>query len=167
LKGKVIKYNEKNINTDLIIPARFLTSSDHQHLATHCMEGIDSNFTAKMKKNGYSFLVAGPNFGCGSSREQAPIALKAAGIKCVLAQSFARIFFRNSINIGLVVVELSNIDEFHTNDKIELDLKKGVIKNLTTDCFYNIHTFPDFIKDIIHDNGIVQYAKKRLKKGCF
>ena len=164
LKGKIIKYNEKNINTDLIIPARFLTTSDHHHLGMHCMEDLDSDFTTKIKKKGYSILMASSNFGCGSSREQAPIALKAAGIKCVIANSFARIFFRNSINIGLTVVEFNNIDEFHTNDEIEFDLRKGIIKNLSTNISYNISALPDFIQDIIDVNGLIQYAKRRLEK---
>jgi 3-isopropylmalate/(R)-2-methylmalate dehydratase small subunit len=164
LKGKIIKYNEKNINTDLIIPARFLTISNHQHLGMHCMEDLDPSFTAKIKNNGYSILIAGPNFGCGSSREQAPIALKAAGIKCVIANSFARIFFRNSINIGLTVVEFNNIEEFQTNDEIELDLSKGIIKNLTRNGSYDISSLPYFIQDIINANGLIQYTKRRLEK---
>jgi 3-isopropylmalate/(R)-2-methylmalate dehydratase small subunit len=164
LKGKIIKYNEKNINTDLIIPARFLTTSDHYYLGMHCMEDLDPNFIMKIKKNGYSILMAGSNFGCGSSREQAPIALKAAGIKCVIANSFARIFFRNSINIGLTVVEFNNMEEFHTNDDIELDLRKGNIKNLSTNTSYRISVLPDFIQEIINTNGLIQYAKRRLEK---
>ncbi|MBW1985197.1 MAG: 3-isopropylmalate dehydratase small subunit, partial [Deltaproteobacteria bacterium] len=109
--GKVIKYNLKNINTDLIIPARYLINSDKNYLAQHCMEDLDREFVKKVNESNYSILVANSNFGCGSSREQAPLALKASGIKCIIAPSFARIFFRNSINIGLQIVELSNIDD--------------------------------------------------------
>ncbi|GAH73317.1 unnamed protein product [marine sediment metagenome] len=108
--GKVIKYNLKNINTDLIIPARYLINSDKNYLAQHCMEDLDRDFIKKVNEYNYSILVANSNFGYGSSREQAPLALKASGIKCIIAPSFARIFFRNSINIGLQIVELSNID---------------------------------------------------------
>ena len=105
LKGKVIKYDEKNINTDLIIPARYLIKSDPDFLAEHCMEDLDKDFILRKDQIGASIIVAGPNFGCGSSREQAPIALKASGIKCIIAPSFARIFFRNCINIGLPIIE--------------------------------------------------------------
>jgi len=160
--GKVIKYNLKNINTDLIIPARYLINSDKNFLAQHCMEDLDRDFVKKVNEFNYSILVANSNFGCGSSREQAPLALKASGIKCIIAPSFARIFFRNSINIGLQIVELSNIDDIKIGDELEIDLKLGIINNATSLHHYTVKKQPVFLQEIISDGGLVNYAKKRL-----
>ena len=160
--GKVIKYNLKNINTDLIIPARYLTNSDKNYLAQHCMEDLDRDFIKKVNEYNYSILVANSNFGCGSSREQAPLALKASGIKCIIAPSFARIFFRNSINIGLQIVELSNIDDIKIGDVLEIDLKLGIINNTTSLHNYTVKKQPVFLQEIISDGGLVNYAKKRM-----
>ncbi len=162
MKGKVIKYQQKNINTDLIIPARYLVNSEFDFLANHCMEDLDSDFVKKVNDNNYSILVADSNFGCGSSREQAPIALKASGIKCIIAPSFARIFFRNSINIGLQIIEFSNIDDIKTGDLLEIDLKSGEINNITSQHQYTVKKQPVFLQEIIFDGGLVNYAKKRL-----
>ncbi len=160
--GKVIKYNIKNINTDLIIPARYLINSDKNYLAQHCMEDLDRDFIKKVNEYNYSILVANSNFGCGSSREQAPLALKASGIKCIIAPSFARIFFRNSINIGLQIVKLSNIDDIKIGDVLEIDLKLGIINNTTSLHHYTVKKQPVFLQEIISDGGLVNYAKKRM-----
>ena len=160
--GKVIKYNIKNINTDLIIPARYLKNSDKNYLAQHCMEDLDRDFIKKVNEYNYSILVANSNFGCGSSREQAPLALKTSGIKCIIAPSFARIFFRNSINIGLQIVELSNIDDIKIGDVLEIDLKLGIINNRTSLHRCTVKKQPVFLQEIISDGGLVNYAKKRM-----
>ncbi len=162
MKGKVIRYQQKNINTDLIIPARYLVNKELDFLGTHCMEDLDPDYVKKVKDNNYSILVADSNFGCGSSREQAPLALKASGIKCIIAPSFARIFFRNSINIGLQIIELSNIDDIKTGDLLEIDLKSGEINNTTSQHHYKVKKQPVFLQKIIFDGGLVNYAKKRL-----
>jgi len=162
MNGKVIKYLQKNIDTDLIIPARYLVNSEPNFLASHCMEDLDTDFAKKVNDNNYSILVADSNFGCGSSREQAPLALKACGIKCVIAPSFARIFFRNSINIGLQIVELSNIDNIKTGDTLEIDFISGDIENTTSQHHYKVTKQPVFLQEIITDGGLVKYAKKRL-----
>jgi len=162
MEGIVIKYNQKNINTDLIIPARYLNKSDPDHLARHCMEDLDPNFLEKKQEMGASILVGDSNFGSGSSREQAPIAIKAAGIKCVIAPSFARIFFRNAINIALPVVEFSKIDELHSRDSLKIDLDKGLLANQTTRKEFIIKKVPGFVQEIIAENGLVNFAKKKL-----
>jgi 3-isopropylmalate/(R)-2-methylmalate dehydratase small subunit len=162
MEGIVIKYNQKNINTDLIIPARYLNKSDPDHLARHCMEDLDPNFHEKKQEMGASILVGDSNFGSGSSREQAPIAIKAAGIKCVIAPSFARIFFRNAINIALPVVEFSKIDELHSGDSLKIDLDEGLLANQTTGKDFNIKKVPEFVQEIIAENGLVNFAKKKL-----
>ena len=163
LIGKVIKYEEKNINTDLIIPARYLVNSDPDHLAGHCMEDIDPEFLKKKEQIGAIIMVGGLNFGCGSSREQAPIAIKAAGIKCVIAPTFARIFFRNAINIGLPIIEFNEIDKLNTEDELEIDFNEGIIKNLTTTAEYKIKKLPSFLQEIISADGLVNYAKHKIK----
>ncbi|MHA1477941.1 MAG: 3-isopropylmalate dehydratase small subunit [Promethearchaeota archaeon] len=162
MNGKVIKYHQKNIDTDLIIPARYLVSKELDFLANHCMEDLDPDFVKKVNENNYSILVADSNFGCGSSREQAPLALKASGIKCIIAPSFARIFFRNSINIGLHIVELSDIDDIKTGDVLKINLKLGEINNITSLRYYTVKKQPVFLQEIISDGGLVNYAKKRL-----
>ena len=162
MNGKVIKYHQKNINTDLIIPARYLVNREYNFLASHCMEDLDPDFVEKVKNKNYSILVADSNFGCGSSREQAPLALKASGIKCIIAPSFARIFFRNSINTGLQIVELSDIEDIKTGDVLELDLILGEINNTTSQHHYKFTKQPFFLQEIITDGGLVKYARKRF-----
>lgn len=162
MEGTVIKYKQKNINTDLIIPARYLNKSDPEHLAKYCMEDLDPDFQKKKEELGASILVGGSNFGSGSSREQAPIAIKAAGIKCVIAPSFARIFFRNAINIALPVIEFSEIDKFNSGDSLQIELDKGILTNKTTGEQFKIKEMPGFIQDIISKNGLINFAKKML-----
>lgn len=162
--GKVIKYDMRDINTDLIIPARYLTDSDPDFLAKHCMEGLDAKFIENRTKHDYTILVGGSNFGCGSSREQAPIALKAAGIKCIIASSFARIFLRNAINIGLPIIELSNIELINTDDEIDIKFNKGIIKNLSKDVEIKVNKMPSFIEEILSKGGLVNYARSIILK---
>ena len=156
--GKAIKYGD-NIDTDVIIPARYLNTSSPEELAAHCMEDIDKTFVNKVEKG--DIMIGGANFGCGSSREHAPIAIKASGISCVIAKDFARIFFRNSINIGLPILECpeasDNIDE---NDIVEIDFDTGVITNKTKNKTYQAAAFPPFMQGIINAGGLVEYIKK-------
>ena len=155
-------YND-NVDTDVIIPARYLNTKDPKELASHCMEDIDKNFSKEVKEG--DFIIAGYNFGCGSSREHAPIAIKASGIKAVIAKSFARIFYRNAINIGLVIIENDKIqDETNENDKIDLDLNKGVIKNITQNKEYVFSPYPDEIQKLIEAGGLVNYTKQKIGK---
>lgn len=147
-----------NIDTDVIIPARFLNTTDPQELASHCMADIDRNFSKKVKKG--DIIVAGNNFGCGSSREHAPLAIKSAGVSCVIATSFARIFYRNSINIGLNILECIEASKnINTSDELEIDIDQGLIKNLTKNEVYRAKPFPDFIKGIIKAGGLLNYVK--------
>ena len=162
--GKAVKYEMKDINTDLIIPARYLTLADPDHLAKHCMEDLDDKFIQNQKKFGYSIIVAGSNFGCGSSREQAPIALKATGINCIIAPSFARIFFRNAINIGLPIIEFENIEMINTNDDLEIKFTEGIIKNISTKSEYRINSIPSFLQEIISADGLINYARRKVLK---
>jgi len=162
--GKVIKYDIKDINTDLIIPARYLTTSDSEYLAKHCMEDLDAKFIEKKIKYGYTILVAGSNFGCGSSREQAPVALKSVGIKCIIAYSFARIFFRNAINIGLPIIECNNIEAINTGDELDISFIEGVIKNLSTNFEFSVKKMPSFIEEIVSDDGLINYARRIILK---
>ena len=162
--GKAVKYEMKDINTDLIIPARYLTLADPDHLAKHCMEDLDDKFILNQKKFGYSIIVAGSNFGCGSSREQAPIALKATGINCIIAPSFARIFFRNAINIGLPIIEFENIEMINTNDDLEIKFTEGIIKNISTKSEYHINSIPSFLQEIISADGLINYARSKVLK---
>lgn len=157
--GNVIKYGD-NVDTDVIIPARYLNTSDHDELARHCMEDLDNTFVTRVKKG--DILVGGFNFGCGSSREHAPIAIKASGISCVIAKSFARIFYRNAINIGLPIVECPEcVDETNEGDRLEVDLDNGEIINHTTGKKYKTTAFPEFIQNIIKSGGLIQYIKNR------
>ncbi|MBP3310437.1 MAG: 3-isopropylmalate dehydratase small subunit [Ruminococcus sp.] len=152
--GNVIKYGD-NIDTDVIIPARYLNTSDHAELASHCMEDLDKTFVSRVQ-NG-DIITAGQNFGCGSSREHAPIAIKANGVSLVIAKSFARIFYRNSINIGLAIVECPEaVDGISEGDKVEADMDNGIIRNLTTGKEYRTAPFPEFIQKIIENNGLIQ-----------
>ncbi|TFF92982.1 MAG: 3-isopropylmalate dehydratase small subunit [Promethearchaeota archaeon] len=162
MNGVIIKYNQNNINTDLIIPARYLNKSDPEHLAKHCLEDLDPDFHKKKKSIKANILVAGSNFGSGSSREQAPLSLKTAGIKCIIAPSFARIFFRNSINIGLSIIEFEDIAEFSTGDDIEIKLEEGIIKNHSTGKKFKIRRIPSFLTEIISAGGLVNFARKKI-----
>ncbi len=156
--GYVHKYGD-NVDTDVIIPARYLNTADHKELAAHCMEDIDKDFVGKV--NSGDIMVGGANFGCGSSREHAPIAIKNSGISCVIAATFARIFFRNSINIGLAILECPEASEkIDAGDRVEIDFDTGVITNLTKNETYKAEPFPEFIKDIINSDGLLNSLKK-------
>lgn len=157
-EGKVIKYGD-NIDTDIIIPARYLNTSLPEELAKHCMEDIDKEFVNKVK-NG-DIMVGGANFGCGSSREHAPIAIKASGISCVIADSFARIFFRNAINIGLPILECPEASkDIEDGDTVEINFDNGVIKNKTKNKEYQAVAFPPFMQKLINAGGLVKYIKE-------
>ncbi len=160
LKGKTWKYGD-DIDTDAIIPARYLNTSDTDELAKHCMEDADPQFMNKMEKG--DIIVGLKNFGCGSSREHAPIAIKAAGVSCVIAHSFARIFYRNSINIGLPILESPEaakaIAEGH---EVEVDIKSGSIKDITTGETFSAAPFPEFMQKLIDAGGLIEYTKKRV-----
>lgn len=160
VKGNVFKYGD-NVDTDVIIPARYLNTSVPEELAAHCMEDIDKTFVTKVKAG--DIMVGGWNFGCGSSREHAPIAIKASGINLIIAKSFARIFYRNSINIGLPILESEDcVNEAEAGDIIEADLSKGVITNVTKGKEYTTTPFPEFIQEIIACGGLVGYAQEKL-----
>ncbi|WP_303822884.1 3-isopropylmalate dehydratase small subunit [Ruminococcus flavefaciens] len=152
--GNIIKYGD-NVDTDVIIPARYLNTSDHAELASHCMEDLDKTFVSRVKQG--DIITAGQNFGCGSSREHAPIAIKASGVSLVIAKSFARIFYRNAINIGLAIVECPEAcDGISEGDKVEADLDNGIIRNITTGKEYKTAPFPDFVQKIIENGGLMQ-----------
>lgn len=152
-----------NVDTDVIIPARYLNTSDPSELAKFCMEDIDKTFAIEVQEG--DVIVAGENFGCGSSREHAPIAIKASGVKAVIAKSFARIFFRNAINIGLVILKNSELpDEISKGDEIEVDEENGIIKNLTTGKEYQTTAYTGSIKELIDVGGLVNYTKAKLKQ---
>ena len=161
LKGKVHKYGA-NVDTDAIIPARYLNVSDPAELAKHCMEDIDEDFVKRVKRG--DIMMATTNFGCGSSREHAPIAIKAAGISCIIAKSYARIFFRNAINIGLPLLECDQaVDKTEAGDNLEVDLSKGRIINLTKKMEFEAKPYPDFMAELIAAGGLVEYTKRRLE----
>ncbi len=162
LVGKAWKFGT-DINTDEIIPARYLNTADPAELAAHCMEDADPNFVKVVKRG--DLIVAGKNFGCGSSREHAPIAIKAAGISCVIAPSFARIFYRNAINIGLPILECPQADEIQTGDELEVDLDAGTIRNKTQNKEYRAAAFPPFMKELISAGGLINYVKEVAKVG--
>ena len=152
--GTVFKYGD-NVDTDVIIPARYLNSSDPKELATHCMEDIDKEFVNNVKQG--DIMVAEANFGCGSSREHAPIAIKASGISCVIASTFARIFYRNAINIGLAILECDEAaKDIKNGDEVEVDFDSGLITNCTTGKSYQAQPFPPFIQDIISKGGLLK-----------
>ncbi len=160
LKGKVHKYGA-DVNTDVIIPARYLNIYDPVELAKHCMEDIDEDFLKKVEPG--DIIMATTNFGCGSSREHAPMAIKAAGISCVIAKTFARIFFRNAINIGLPLLECEEaVDNTESGDVLEVDLSKGEIRNITRKLTFTASPYPDFMTEIISSGGLIEYTKKRL-----
>ncbi len=158
-KGHVFKYGD-NVDTDVIIPARYLNSSDPAELATHCMEDIDKEFVGKVNKG--DIIVAAKNFGCGSSREHAPIAIKAAGVSCVIAETFARIFYRNAINIGLPIVECPEAAAaIEAGDEVEVNFDSGVITDVTKGTTYQGQAFPEFMQKIIAAEGLVNYINQK------
>ena len=163
-KGHVHKYGD-NIDTDVIIPARHLNTANHKELASHCMEDIDIDFVKKVQPG--DIMVGGWNFGCGSSREHAPIAIKESGISCVIAKTFARIFYRNAINIGLAILECEEAsDRIDNGDEVSIDFDTGIITNITKNETYQALPFPDFIKEIIAKGGLlpsIQKAKQERK----
>jgi len=162
MRGKAIKYGD-NVDTDVIIPARYLNTSDPAELASHCMEDLDPKFKEKVKPG--DIMVAGRNFGCGSSREHAPIAIKASGISCVIAESFARIFYRNAINIGLPILECPEAArEINDGDEVEVDVMSGTITDVTTGKTYKSQPFPEFMQQIMEADGLINYVKQRLGK---
>ena len=158
VRGIVHKYGD-NVDTDVIIPARYLNTADHKELASHCMEDIDKEFVNKV--NAGDIMVGGANFGCGSSREHAPIAIKNSGISCVIAKTFARIFFRNAINIGLAILECNEASErIDAGDEVEIDFDTGIITNKTKNEKYQAEPFPEFIKEIIRADGLMNSLRK-------
>lgn len=160
VQGKVHKYGD-NVDTDVIIPARYLNTSSHAELAAHCMEDIDKDFVKNVRPG--DILVAEKNFGCGSSREHAPIAIKASGVSCVIASTFARIFYRNAINIGLAILECDEAArDIAAGDEIRVDFDTGVIENLTTGKRYQAQPFPPFIQNIIEKGGLLRSIEDRL-----
>ena len=159
--GTVFKYGD-NVDTDVIIPARYLNSSDPKELATHCMEDIDKEFVNKVKKG--DIIVAEKNFGCGSSREHAPLAIKAAGVSCVIAETFARIFYRNAINIGLPIIECPEASKgIEAGDEVEVDFDTGVITNKTKGTTFKGQAFLEFMQNIIKAEGLVNYINSQQK----
>lgn len=161
IKGRAIKYGN-NVDTDVIIPARYLNTTDPKELAAHCMEDLDPEFKNKVRPG--DIIVAGANFGCGSSREHAPIAIKASGISCVIAETFARIFFRNAINIGLPIVECPEAAiDIKDGDQVAVDLTTGEITNLTTGKVYKAPPFPLFMQELIKLGGLVEYVRERME----
>ncbi len=162
IKGKVHKFAD-DINTDDIISAKYLVSTDAKELGKHCMESISPDFANKVQPG--DIIVAGKNFGCGSSREHAPLAIKGCGVSAVIAKSFAAIFFRNAINIGLPFLESQDIDKINDGDSLEIDLSAGVIKNLTQDKTYKTQPFPVFLQEIIGEGGLMNWIKASLPTG--
>ncbi len=160
LKGKVHKYGA-NVDTDAIIPARYLNISEPAELAKHCMEDIDKDFVKRVKPG--DIMMATTNFGCGSSREHAPLAIKAAGISCIIAKSFARIFFRNAINIGLPLLECDEaVDKTEAGDILEIELSTGTIRNVTRGMGFTARPYPEFMAELISAGGLIEHTKRRL-----
>ncbi|HNX13944.1 MAG TPA: 3-isopropylmalate dehydratase small subunit [Oscillospiraceae bacterium] len=161
--GKILKYGN-NVDTDVIIPARYLNSSDPKELASHCMEDLDATFIKRVRAG--DIIVSGRNFGCGSSREHAPLAIKTSGIACVVAESFARIFYRNSINIGLPIIECPEAAKaIAEGDEVGIDFDSGIITDLTTGKTYTAQPFPKFIQSIIEAGGLINAIEKNLIGG--
>ncbi len=161
LKGKAWKFG-RDIDTDAIIPARYLNTSDPAELAKHCMEDADKNFAKKVKAG--DIIVADKNFGCGSSREHAPISIKACGVSCVIAKSFARIFYRNAFNIGLPILESPEASEkISQGDEIEVDVVKGIIRNITKKEEYMVSPIPPFMQELINAGGLMEWVKNKIK----
>lgn len=164
IRGKVWRFGD-NVDTDVIIPARYLNTTDPEELAKHCMEDADPEFAKKVKKG--DIMVAGRNFGCGSSREHAPIAIKASGISCVVAESFARIFYRNAFNTGLLIIECPEAaKEAETGDELEIDIETGKIINHTKGKTYMIKPLPIFMKQILEDGGLIPHIMKKFEASC-
>jgi 3-isopropylmalate/(R)-2-methylmalate dehydratase small subunit len=162
IRERAIKYGD-NVDTDVIIPARYLNTSDDRELASHCFEGLDNDFKDKVKER--RIIVAGNNFGCGSSREHAPLSIKTSGVKAIISASFSRIFFRNSINIGLPVISSREAADFiQDGDELELDFSGGKIKDITRDRVFEINPLPEFIQLIIKSGGYINFIKEGLKK---
>jgi 3-isopropylmalate/(R)-2-methylmalate dehydratase small subunit len=162
IRESVIKYGD-NIDTDVIIPARYLNTSDESELASHCFEDLDKGFKLKVKER--KIIVAGSNFGCGSSREHAPLSIKASGVKVVIAASFARIFFRNAINIGLPVIVSEEAGNFiEDKDRLEIDLSSGTISDVTKDRVFEIKPLPDFIQGIIKSGGYIKFTRDNIER---
>ncbi len=159
MRGKVWKFG-KNIDTDIIIAARYLNTSDPKELAKHIMEDADPKFTQKMSVG--DIIVADENFGCGSSREHAPIALKEAGVAAVIAPTFARIFYRNAFNMGLPIFELKEIDEINEGDTVKIDMQSGEVVNETTGKSYKFTPIPEFMQELVNSGGLIEYAKKEI-----
>ena len=161
VQGNVFKYGD-NVDTDVIIPARYLNSSDPAELATHCMEDIDKDFVSKVQKG--DLIVANKNFGCGSSREHAPMAIKASGVSCVIAETFARIFYRNAINIGLPIIECPEAaKDIKAGDRVEVDFDTGIIYDHTKGTQYQGQAFPEFMQKLIAAGGLVNYTNSKKK----
>ena len=161
LRGRVWKFGD-NIDTDAIIPARYLNTSDPEELARHIMEDADRDFSSKVKSG--DIIIAGTNFGCGSSREHAPIAIKAAGIQAVVAKSFARIFYRNAFNIGLPIFESDDASQrIREGDEIQIDADKGIIKNITKKEEYTVKPIPLFMQELISAGGLIEWTKKKIR----
>jgi len=162
LHGRAWVYGN-DVDTDVIIPARYLVTSDPEELGRHCMEDLDPEFIKKMKPG--DVVVGGENFGCGSSREHAPLALKSAGVSCVIAASFARIFFRNAINVGLPIFESSEaVNGISAGDEVEVDPSTGIIRNLSKGEIYRATSYPPFLRHLIEVGGLVPYVRERLKE---
>jgi len=162
MAGKAHKYGD-HVDTDVIVPARHLNTSDPRELADHCMEDIDAEFVKRVREG--DVIVAGENFGCGSSREHAPIAIKACGVACVIARSFARIFYRNSINIGLPILTCDGaVDGIDAGDEVEVDLSAGVIRNKTKGAEYAAQPFPPFMLEIVEAGGLMEFTRSRLAR---
>jgi 3-isopropylmalate/(R)-2-methylmalate dehydratase small subunit len=159
IKGAAWKFKD-NIDTDAIIPARYLNTSDPKELAKHCMEDADPDFINNLKIG--DIIAAGKNFGCGSSREHAPIAIKASGVSCVIAKTFARIFYRNSFNTGLTILECKDSDNISSGDKLEVDPNSGIVKNLTKGEEYKVNPIPPFMQELIDDGGLMKHVSKNL-----
>lgn len=163
ISGKAHKFG-RDIDTDIIIPANYLTTFDPDELAAHCMEPVAPDFNEKTKPG--DIIVAGENFGCGSSREHAPVAIKGTGVGAVIAKSFARIFFRNAINTGLPILESPEaVDAISDGDEVRVDTDAGVITNLTTGATFNVAPFPEFLAGVIEEGGLIEYTKKRVAAG--
>jgi 3-isopropylmalate/(R)-2-methylmalate dehydratase small subunit len=161
MQGRIWKYGD-NVDTDVIIPARYLNMSAAEELAEHCMEDLDPTFVRAVQPG--DMVVAGENFGCGSSREHAPLAIKGAGVSCVVARSFARIFYRNAINVGLPILESpAAVEDAESGQQVEIDLESGRIRNLTTGVVYQAEPYPPFMMEIIDAGGLVQYTRHRLE----
>ncbi len=161
LEGKAWRYG-RNVDTDVIIPARYLALKHPAELGAHCMEDLDSEFAGRVREG--DIIVAEENFGSGSSREHAPLAIKGCGISCVIASSFARIFYRNAINVGLPILECPQaVEDIGRGDRVRVDLEKGRVENLRTGNTFQAQTFPDFMREIISSGGLVQYVRNRLQ----